>query len=288
MKNVFDTIVAGITKNNPNGVSIQSILKEYVKENYDTNRFDKDDYDYWTNKEIKEFEFEVYQYELYETGTISLVPKPDNPYDSNAIMVIHDDMGMIGYIPRDDNTNLAIFLRNNFDDISVDMELRSGPYKYYDLETDKVKKKNNPYHLRLYIKPFIKDIEIPADNQIVNTAQSKNNKVIVENKQDYDIFELLALTHLDKESADTINKEPTLQKEITNQTKDSDISEEKYKNPLLYLAAAIISTVLAIILIVRDHYMLMLIPTILAVAFTMLYLEIKDRKDSQLWQRKSQ
>lgn len=282
MKNVFDTIVAGITKNNPNGVSIQSILKEYVKENYDTNRFDKDDYDYWTNKEIKEFEFEVYQYELYETGTISLVPKPDNPYDSNAIMVIHDDMGMIGYIPRDDNTNLAIFLRNNFDDISVDMELRSGPYKYYDLETDKVKKKNNPYHLRLYIKPFIKDIEIPADNQIVNTAQSKNNKVIVENKQDYDIFELLALTHLDKESADTINKEPTLQKEITNQTKDSDISEEKYKNPLLYLAAAIISTVLAIILIVRDHYMLMLIPTILAVAFTMLYLEIKDRKDSQL------
>jgi hypothetical protein len=282
VKDTFDTYVAGVTYKNPSGVSIQSILKEYVKENYDTDRFDKDDYDYWTNDEIEEYNFDVYQYELYETGTISLVPEPDNPYDSNAIMVIHDDMGMIGYIPRDDNTNLAIFLRNNFDDISVDMELRSGPYKYYDLETDKVKKKNNPYHLRLYIKPFTKDIEITADNQIVNTAQSKNNKVIVENKQDYDIFQLLALTHLYKESADTINKEPTLQKEITNQTKDSAVSEEKYKNPLLYLAAAIISTVLAIILIVTDHYMLMLIPTILAVAFTMLYLEIKDRKDSQL------
>ena len=144
MKDTFDTYVAGVTYKNPNGVSIQSILKKYVKENYDTDRFDKDDYDYWTNDEIEEYNFDVYQYELYETGTISLVPEPDNPYDSNAIMVIHDDMGMIGYIPRNDNTNLAMFLRNNLDDISVDMELRSGPYKYYDSETDKVKKKNNP------------------------------------------------------------------------------------------------------------------------------------------------
>lgn len=283
MKDTFDTYVAGVTYKNPNGVSIQSILKEYVKENYDTNRFDKDDYDYWTNKEIEEFEFEVYQYELYETGTISLVPEPDNPYDSNAIMVIHDDMGMIGYIPRDDNTNLAIFLRNNFDDISVDMELKSGPYKYYDLETDKVKKKNNPYYLRLYIKPFIKNTEASKDNQIVNTAESKNNEEIVENKQDYDIFELLALTHLNKESTDTTNSNPIPKKETIKQTSENDISEEKYKNPLLYLAAAIISTIASIILIITDHYILMLIPIILAISFTMLYFEIKDRKETQSW-----
>jgi HIRAN domain len=286
MKDTFDTYVAGVTYKNPNGVSIQSILKEYVKENYDTNRFDKDDYDYWTNKEIEEFEFEVYQYELYETGTISLVPEPDNPYDSNAIMVIHDDIGMIGYIPRDDNTNLAIFLRNNFDDISVDMELRSGPYKYYDLETDKVKKKNNPYHIRLYIKSFIKDIEIPSDNQIVNTTESKNtesknNEEISVNNYNYDIFELLALTHLNKESTDTTNRNPISKKETIKQTIGNDISEEKYKSPLLYLAAATISIILAIILIITDHYILILIPMILAVSFTMLYFEIKDRKDTQ-------
>ena len=286
MKDTFDTYVAGVTYKNPNGVSIQSILKKYVKENYDTDRFDKDDYDYWTNDEIEEYNFDVYQYELYETGTISLVPEPDNPYDSNAIMVIHDDMGMIGYIPRNDNTNLAMFLRNNLDDISVDMELRSGPYKYYDSETDKVKKKNNPYHLRLYIKPFIKNIEIPSDNQIVNTTESKNtesknNEEISVNNYDYDIFELLALTHLNKESTDATNKSPTPQKEITKQTVENDVIEEKYKNPLLYLAAATISTILAIILIITDHYILMLIPMILAVSFTMLYFEIKDRKDTQ-------
>ncbi len=281
MKDTFDTIVAGITHKNPNGASIQSILKRYVKENYDTDRFDKDDYDYWTNKEIEEFEFEVYQYELYETGTVVLVPNPDNPYDPNAIMVLHKEMGMIGYIPRDDNVNLAKFLNNDFDNIKVDMELESGPYKYYDLETDKVKKKNNPYYLRLYIKPSINDVDILEDNQIINITESNTNEEIIENKQDYDIFELLALTHLNKESTDTTNKEPTLQKEITKQTDDNDLSEEKYKNPLLYLAAAIISTVLAIILIVTNHYMLMFIPIILAVAFTMLYFEIKDRKDTQ-------
>lgn len=282
MKYTFDTVVAGITHKNPNGVSIQSILKEYVKENYDTNRFDKDDYDYWTNKEIEEFEFEVYQYELYETGTIVLVPNPDNPYDPNAIMVLHKDMGMIGYIPKDDNVNLAKFLNNDFDNIKVDMELKSGPYKYYDLETDKVIKKTNPYYLKLYIRPSINDVVIPDDNQVITTNESNTNEEIIENKQDYDIFQLLALTHLNKESLDTTNKSPTPQKEITKQTSENDISAEKYKNPLLYLAAAIISTILAIILIVTGHYMLMLIPTILAVAFTMLYLEIKDRKDSQL------
>lgn len=283
MKDVFDTIVAGITKNNPNGVSIQSILKEYVKENYDTNRFDKDDYDYWTNKEIEEFEFEVYQYELYESGTITLVPNPDNPYDPNAIMVLHKDMGMIGYIPKRDNINLATFLNNDFYNIKVDMELESGPYKYYDLETDKVIKKTNPYYLRLYIKPSINDVETPKDNQMIKATEINTSEEIIPNKRSYDIFELLALTHLNKESIDTTNSNHTPQKEITKQTKDNNVSEEKYKNPLLYLAAGIISTVLAIILIITKHYILMFIPIILVIAFTMLYFESKDRKDAQSW-----
>lgn len=281
MKDTFDTIVAGITHKSPNGVSIQSILKKYVKENYDTDRFDKDDYDYWTNDEIEDFEFEVNQYELYETGTISLVPDPNNPYDPNAIMVLHKDMGMIGYIPKNDNINLATFLNNDFDNVRVDMELESGPYKYYDLETDKVKKKNNPYYLRLYIKPFIKDTETSKDNQIIKTTESNTKEQIAKNKQDYDIFELLALTHLNKESTDTTNRNPIQKKETINQTSENDISEEKYKNPLLYLAAATISTIAAIILIITDHYILMLIPMILAISFTMLYFEIKDRKETQ-------
>lgn len=281
MKDVFDTIIAGITKNNPNGVSIQSILKEYVKENYDTNRFDKDDYDYWTNKEIEEFEFEVYQYELYESGTITLVPNPDNPYDPNAIMVLHKDMGMIGYIPKRDNINLATFLNNDFDNIKVDMKLESGPYKYYDLYTDKVEKKDNPYYLRLYINPLINNVNSPKDNQITKSTESNTHKQTIENKEYHDIFELLALTHLNKENTNTKNVSPTPQIENTKHTIESDISEEKYKNPLLYLAAATISTILAIILIITSHYILMLIPIILAILSAILYFESKDRKENQ-------
>lgn len=279
MKDTFDTIVAGVTHKNPNEVSIQSILKKYVKENYDTDRFDKDDYDYWTNKEIQDFEFEVNQYELYETGTITLVPNPDNPYDPNAIMVLHKDMGMIGYIPRSDNVNLAKFLNNDFDNIQVDMELESGPYKYYDLEADKVKKKNNPYYLRLYIKPSINDVRTPEDNQIIKTTESNTKEQIAENKQDYDIFELLALTHLNKKSTDIANKNRTPQKKITKQADEHNLSGKDYKNPLIYLTCGIVALVLSILLIIRKKYILAIISIVLLILFTNIYIETRNKNN---------
>ena len=285
MKDTFDTYVAGVTYKNPNGVSIQSILKKYVKENYDTDRFDIDDYDYWTNDEIEEYDFKVYQYELYETGTISLVPDPNNPYDPNAIMVLHKDMGMIGYIPKNDNINLATFLNNDFDNVRVDMELESGPYKYYDLETDKVKKKNNPYYLRLFVKPLIYSSEIADNTSHTKSPTTKVEEKSIDNNSDYDIFEWLSKSNYPNLDIKTSVQKPVLNTEessehIKNITYEYD---NKYKNPLLYLAAAIISTIAAIILIITDHYILMLIPIILAISFTMLYFEIKDRKETQSW-----
>lgn len=283
MKEAFDTIVAGITKTNQNGVKIQTILKMYVERNYDTNRFDKDDPDYWTNKEIEEFEFEVYQYELFESGTITLVPETENPYDSNAIMVWHKDMGKIGYVPRDDNINLTNFINYDFDNIKVDMELESGPYKYYDLSTGKVKKKNNPFYLRLYVKPLIHSSEITDTTSPAKSPTPEVEEKSIDNNLNYDIFEWLA-----KSNYPDLYIRTSLQKPVLNTEESSEHSknityedDNKYKNPLLYLAGSIIFTILAIIFIVTDHYIIMFLPILLAIIFSILYIESKNKKKDQ-------
>lgn len=280
MKDTFDTIVAGITHKNPNGVSIQSILKKYVKENYDTDRFDKDDYDYWTNKEIEDFEFEVNQYELYETGTIALVPNPDNPYDPNAIMVIHKEMGMIGYIPRNDNINLAKFLSNDFENIKVDMELESGPCKYYDLETDKVIKKNNPYYLRLYIKPLTNNIETQSPN--VQSSPSKKEITLPnENIHNYDLFEWLAISDYPSQHKSIKKQEPILKTNPPQKENEIKNKVNEYKNPLIYLTGGIVFIILAIILIITKNYILSILPVIISIIFIKIYLDSKNNKDGK-------
>lgn len=280
MKDTFDTIVAGITKNNPNGVKIQTILKMYVEKNYDTNRFDKDDSDYWTNKEIEEFEFEVYQYELFESGTITLVPEPENPYDSNAIMVWHKDMGKIGYVPRDDNINLANFINYDFDNIKVDMELESGPYKYYDLETDKVIKKTNPYYLRLYIKPLTNNIETQSPN--VQSSPSKKEITLPnENIHNYDLFEWLAISNYPYQEIDINKQEPKPKPSPVLEENNTNIEPNNYKNPLIYLTGGIVFIILAIVLLISKNYILAIIAIIMSIFFIKIFMESKNNKDAK-------
>lgn len=152
MKKTFTTKLVGITQTNKDGCDIQEIIENYVKENYDSNTFDKEDRNYYTNAEIKKDGYEVYQYWLTEKDTIKLVSEPENPYDSNAIMVIHDKMGKIGYIPRTDNVELAKFLEEANNDVKITINLDGGPYKIYDEDQEKIiKKDDKPFYFKIYI-----------------------------------------------------------------------------------------------------------------------------------------
>lgn len=185
MNNKFETIVSGITKKNSSGEDRQNILEKYVKENYDFNTFDRDDSEYWSPQEIKDFDFRVYQYELYEENTIELIPEPENPYDKNAIKVVHKEMGDIGYIPKKDNKNLAKFIEDCHGDVNLSIELEGGRYKYYNGEM--ITTGSKLYGLRITVKPKqseqnnSKEEPIQSDDLQSNVSGQTN---ITSNKDD--------------------------------------------------------------------------------------------------------
>lgn len=152
MKKTFTTKLVGITQIDNDGTDRQESIKNYVLENYDNNTFDKEDSMYHTNSDIKENGYEVYQYWLTEKDTIKLVAEPENPHDPNAIMVIHDKMGKIGYIPRTDNVELAKFLEEANNKVKITINLDGGPYKIYDEDQEKIiKKDDKPFYFKIYI-----------------------------------------------------------------------------------------------------------------------------------------
>lgn len=152
MKKTFSTKLVGITQIDNDGTDRQELIKNYVLENYDNNTFDKEDRNYYTNAEIKKDGYEVYQYWLTEKDAIKLVAEPENPYDPNAIMVVHDKMGKIGYIPRTDNVELAKFLEESNNNVKITINLDGGPYKIYDEDQEKIiKKDDKPFYFKIYI-----------------------------------------------------------------------------------------------------------------------------------------
>lgn len=289
MTNSFKTIVAGITKKNLNGEKIQTILKDYVEEYYDSNRFDKDDYEYWSNEEIELFEKEIYQYELEEEGTISLVPQPDNPYDPNAIMVYHRYMGMIGYIPKSDNVKLAKYISDNDSLFKVKMKLEGGPHKYYDESCDSVRKSTGPYYIRLFITPLEDIQDKPNRFPTTKSTVHKQEHEIIDYKPKinpseykYDLFEWLAMSDYPYHNKNIKKQEP-IQKVIPKQENNNTNTKTKeYKDPILYLTGAIVFIILTIILIISKNYILSIIPIIMSIFFIKLYLESKN-KDGKKW-----
>lgn len=152
MKKTFTTKLVGITQIDNDGTDRQELIKNYVLENYDSNTFDKEDRNYYTNAEIKKDGYEVNQYWITEKNTIKLVAEPENPHDPNAIMVIHDKMGKIGYIPRTDNVELAKFLEEANNNVKITINLDGGPYKIYDEDHEKIiKKDDKPFYFKIYI-----------------------------------------------------------------------------------------------------------------------------------------
>lgn len=152
---IISTYVAGTKYKNSDGTNRQNIIKNYVKDNHDSDSFDKNDYDYVSNKEIEEesglLDIEYYQYELTEYNSIELEREPDNPYDENAIKIIHNKMGQIGYIPRKDTEKVNQILSNKELDVSYKIILLGGRYKYFDTNSYKVRIKSKPFNFNLDI-----------------------------------------------------------------------------------------------------------------------------------------
>lgn len=152
---IISTYVAGTKYKNSDGTNRQNIIKNYVKDNHDSDSFDKDDYEYVSNKEIEEesriLDIEYYQYELTEYDSIKLEIEPDNPYDENAIKIIHNKMGHIGYIPSKDTEKVNQILSNKELDVSYKIILQGGRYKYFDTNSYKVRIKSKPFNFDLYI-----------------------------------------------------------------------------------------------------------------------------------------
>lgn len=187
MKNIFTTKIVGVTKENKDGTDRQKLIKDYVKENYDSNKFDKDDMSYMSNEDIKLDGYKQWQYELFEENTVDLVPEPDNPYDENAIKVIHNKMGHIGYIPKESNQDLMNFLKEHNNQVTINMNLEGGPYKYYNEYQDKVISKSVPFYFKLVIKSLNVDEKSNDDKEL----DKKKNKPI--NPKRYLIFAAISL-----------------------------------------------------------------------------------------------
>lgn len=187
MKNIFTTKIVGVTKENKDGTDRQKLIKDYVKENYDSNKFDKDDMSYMSNEDIKLDGYKQWQYELFEENTVDLVPEPDNPYDENAIKVIHNKMGHIGYIPKESNQDLMNFLKEHNNQVTINMNLEGGPYKYYNEYQDKVISKSVPF----YFKLVIKSLHIEEKSKDDKKLDIKKNKPI--NPTRYLIFSAICL-----------------------------------------------------------------------------------------------
>jgi hypothetical protein len=132
--------VVGISKNNDVGQDIQSLIKDFVKEEIEMGNVDA--YEGLTNKEILMDDLEVYEVDIYGDYEIELVPEPDNLFDPEAIKVIHDEIGHLGYVPREMTSRVSEAIENDAD---LEWKLVGGKIKYADLESDKVRTKTLNY-----------------------------------------------------------------------------------------------------------------------------------------------
>jgi len=132
--------VAGVTFN-----GIQSKLKSMVRNENEASI----PYEGMSNKEILETYSEddkIYEVEIYGSTEIKLIPDPQNKFDVNAIKVVHEELGDIGFVPAVDCKRVKKVLESGY---SLNWKLIGGKYKYieYDSEKDKdvVKTENNTY-----------------------------------------------------------------------------------------------------------------------------------------------
>ena len=126
--------VVGVTKENDIGSSIPKLLEKYLEEHMLKTGGER--YDSMTNKEIEEWDIEVFEYQP-ATTYFELEPEPNNTYDKDAIKIVHNKIGHVGYVPTDKTKEVKELLAN---DPLIKGVIRGGNFKYLDYETGKVEK----------------------------------------------------------------------------------------------------------------------------------------------------
>lgn len=122
----------------------QGIIEEWKNSMYDP-------YDGMSNKDLKEEgdgRYYKYPKDTY-SNDITFEPDPTNQYDTNAIKVLHRDMGLIGYIPKEDTARIHKLLSAGTPFI-VESEVYGGPYKEVDDDEVTTNKENYGITLRIY------------------------------------------------------------------------------------------------------------------------------------------
>lgn len=136
--------VAGITYGN-----IQKNIKSFTKEYKES----EDLYEGWTNKDILEMYSDgdkIFELDIYGYSEIELIPEPENIHDPNAIKVIHEDIGQVGYVPAGKCKQVKKALEEKY---TLDWRLLGGKYKYIEYDDDKdkdvVKTDNYDYGIQI-------------------------------------------------------------------------------------------------------------------------------------------
>lgn len=138
--NHFYFNVVGISKKNDKGEDVQKLIKQFVADEIEYHGVDK--YDGMTNKEILEYGEDVCEVDIYGYDEITLEPEPDNLYDPNAIKVIHEEIGHIGYVPQDFTSRTMTALKKDY---NIEWKLIGGKRKYIDHNEDKVRTETRNY-----------------------------------------------------------------------------------------------------------------------------------------------
>lgn len=146
-KNEFKTYITGLNYSNDKSKNIQSLINEYLEEN--AHNYFED----YTNSEIKEDDLDIWQYDHSDFDCIDFIFETDNKYDPNAIKVIHEEMGHIGYIPKNDTSKIKNIL-NSSNSYHADLDFKGGKHKFLTFDDngkEKVKTEKRPYYINLVI-----------------------------------------------------------------------------------------------------------------------------------------
>lgn len=124
----------------------QKLIKKFIKDEIKNEMIEA--YGGLSTKEIKEKYEGIEVYEIPEghnwkgsyknNGYIKIEKEPDNEYDKNAVKIILEEYGRIGYVPKNQNVEVAKILEEK-ENISFKMEITGGKYKLWDgdeMETD--------------------------------------------------------------------------------------------------------------------------------------------------------
>lgn len=94
--------------------------------------------------ELMSYNEKVYKYESYSTQEVKLVPSEAERLD------VYVDSVFLGKLPKKYTINAVRYLQSTV--VMAFAYINGGPYKYYDLETQSIVKKSEPFDISIYIQ----------------------------------------------------------------------------------------------------------------------------------------